>query len=63
VIPAELRKLLSIAPGTRIFVTQEGPKIVLEPVSGEMVDGPRGLFKSKFSFSEELKRQRLLSIK
>jgi hypothetical protein len=39
-------------------VTQEGTRIVLEPVSEEMVDRTRGLFKGKPSLSEELKRQR-----
>jgi len=53
-----MRESLGIEPGTRISVTQEGTKIILEPVSEAMVDKTRGLFKGKPSLSEELKRQR-----
>jgi AbrB family looped-hinge helix DNA binding protein len=58
VIPSEMRELLGIKPGTRISVTQEGSRIVLEPVSEELVDRTRGLFSGKPSLSQELKRQR-----
>jgi AbrB family looped-hinge helix DNA binding protein len=58
VIPSEMRELLGIKPGTRISVTQEGSRIVLEPVSEELVDRTRGLFSGKPSLSHELKRQR-----
>jgi len=58
VIPSEMRESLGITPGTRISVTQEGTKIILEPVSEKMVDRTRGLFKGKPSLSEELKRER-----
>ena len=58
VIPSEMRESLGIEPGTRISVTQEGTRIILEPVSEEMVDRTQGLFKGKSSLSEELKRQR-----
>jgi AbrB family looped-hinge helix DNA binding protein len=58
VIPSEIRTSLRIAPGTRIAVTQEGSKIVLEPVSDKLVDKTRGLFAGKPSLSGELKRQR-----
>jgi AbrB family looped-hinge helix DNA binding protein len=44
VIPSEMRTALGIKPGTRIAVTQEGSRIVLEPVSEELVDKTRGLF-------------------
>jgi len=53
-----MRELLGIKPGTRISVTQEGSRIVLEPVSEELVDRTRGLFSGKPSLSQELKRQR-----
>ena len=59
VIPSEMRESLGIAPGTRISVTQEGTRIVLEPVSEETVNKTRGLFKGKPSLAAELKRQRL----
>ncbi len=58
VIPAEMRTSLGIKPGTRIAVTQEESRIVLEPVSEELVEQTRGLFSGKPSLSRELKRQR-----
>ena len=58
VIPSEMREALDIKPGTRIAVTQDGPRIVLEPVSEQLVDKTRGLFSGKPSLSDELKRQR-----
>ena len=58
VIPSEMRASLGIRPGTRITVTQDGSRIVLEPVSEELVDKTRGLFSSKPSLSEALKRER-----
>ena len=58
VIPSEMRTALGIKPGTRIAVTQEGSRIVLEPVSEELVDKTRGLFSGKPSLSDELKRER-----
>jgi hypothetical protein len=53
-----MRTSLGIEPGTRIAVTLDGQRIVLEPVSEELVDKTRGLFSGKRSLSEELKRQR-----
>jgi AbrB family looped-hinge helix DNA binding protein len=58
VIPAEMRTALGIKPGTRIAVTQDGSRIVLEPVSEALVDKTRGMFRGKPSLSAELKRQR-----
>ena len=58
VIPAEMRTSLGIKPGSRIAVTQDGSRIVLEPVSEELVDKTRGMFRGKPSLSAELKRQR-----
>ena len=58
VIPAEMREALGIRPGMRIAVTQEGSRIILEPVSGALVDRTRGMFSGKPSLSDELKRQR-----
>jgi bifunctional DNA-binding transcriptional regulator/antitoxin component of YhaV-PrlF toxin-antitoxin module len=53
-----MRTSLGIKPGTRIAVTQDGSRIVLEPVSDELVDKTRGIFRGKPSLSAELKRQR-----
>ena len=58
VIPSEMRAALRIQPGTRIAVTQDGSRIILEPVSEELVDQTRGLFSGKPSLSAELKRER-----
>jgi len=58
VIPAEMRTALGIKPGTRIAVTQDGLRIVLEPVSDELVDKTRGMFSGKASLSAELRRAR-----
>jgi bifunctional DNA-binding transcriptional regulator/antitoxin component of YhaV-PrlF toxin-antitoxin module len=53
-----MRTSLGIKPGTRIAVTQDGSRIVLEPVSDALVDKTRGMFRGKPSLSAELKRQR-----
>jgi antitoxin PrlF len=58
VIPSEIRAALHILPGTRISVRQEDSRIVLEPVSEELVDKTRGLFKGGPSLSAALKKQR-----
>jgi AbrB family looped-hinge helix DNA binding protein len=58
VIPSNMRSALGIKPGTRICVTQEGSKIVLEPVSEELVDRTRGMFAGGPSLSAELMRER-----
>jgi AbrB family looped-hinge helix DNA binding protein len=58
VIPAEMRSALGIKPGTRICVTQDGSKIVLEPVSEDLVDRTRGMLAGGPSLSKALLRQR-----
>jgi len=58
VIPSEMRASLNIKPGTRIAVTQEGTRIILEPVSEELVDRTRGMFAGGPSMTEDLKRER-----
>jgi AbrB family looped-hinge helix DNA binding protein len=58
VIPSEMRISLGIRPGTRIAVTQEGSRIVLEPVSEELVDQTRGIFAGGSSLSDDLQRER-----
>ncbi len=57
-IPSSMRESLGIKPGTRIAVTQEGYRIILEPVSEELVDRTRGLLSGGPSLSAELKRER-----
>jgi AbrB family looped-hinge helix DNA binding protein len=45
VIPSEMRMSLGIEPGTRMAVTQDGSRIVLETVSEELVERPAGSFR------------------
>ena len=58
VIPAAVRESLGIEPGTRIAVSLEGRRIILEPVSASRVEETRGLFRGGPSLSERLKRER-----
>jgi AbrB family looped-hinge helix DNA binding protein len=58
VIPAEMRASLKIQPGTRISVTQEGSRIVLEPVSEDLVDKTRGMLAGGRSLTKSLLRDR-----
>jgi len=58
VIPAEMRQSLGIEPGTRIAVTLQGSRIVLEPVSEKLVDETRGLLAGGPSLSAMLKKER-----
>ncbi len=58
VIPSEMRASLGIQPGTRISVTQEGSRIVLEPVSEELVDKTRGMLAGGASLTKSLLRER-----
>jgi AbrB family looped-hinge helix DNA binding protein len=57
VIPSEMRTSLGIGPGTRIAVTQDGSRIVLEPVSDKLVDETRGMLKGKAQLAEKLRRK------
>lgn len=58
VIPADMREELGIEPGTRIAVTLQGPKIILEPVSEKLVDDTRGILAGGPSLSRMLKQER-----
>jgi AbrB family looped-hinge helix DNA binding protein len=58
VIPSEMRAALKIKPGTRICVTQEGSRIVLEPVSEDLVDRTRGMLAGGPLLSKALLRER-----
>lgn len=58
VIPAEMRDQLGIGPGTRIAVTLQGTRIVLEPVSEKLVEETRGILASGPSLSRLLKQER-----
>ena len=58
VIPAEMRESLGIAPGTRIAVTLQESRIILEPVSEKLVDETCGLLAGGPSLSKLLKKER-----
>jgi AbrB family looped-hinge helix DNA binding protein len=57
VIPSDMRSALGIKPGTRICVTHDGTKIILEPVTAELVDKTRGMLKGKGHLVEKLRRK------
>jgi AbrB family looped-hinge helix DNA binding protein len=58
VIPAEMRESLGIAPGTRIAVTLQESRIILEPVSDKLVDETCGMLAGGPSLSKLLKKER-----
>jgi AbrB family looped-hinge helix DNA binding protein len=57
VIPLEIRASLGIKPGTRVAVTLDGSRIVLEPITEELVEKTRGMLKGKALQTEELRRK------
>lgn len=56
VIPARMRQALKIKPGTRIAVTQEESRIILEPITAELVQKTRGILQGRGHLVEELRR-------
>jgi len=58
VIPAEMRESLGIRPGTRIVVSLQGSRLILEPVSEKLVDETRGILAGGASLSQLLKKER-----
>jgi AbrB family looped-hinge helix DNA binding protein len=58
VIPVEMRTSLGIQPGTRIAVTLENSRIILQPVSEKLVDETRGILAGQPSLSKLLKKER-----
>jgi AbrB family looped-hinge helix DNA binding protein len=58
VIPAEVRAALDILPGTRISISVENKRIILQPVSDQLVDELRGILAGGPSLSDELQRER-----
>jgi AbrB family looped-hinge helix DNA binding protein len=64
VIPSRLRKKLGIHKGTRVSVTSEGTRLILQPITPEYIHSLRGML-SKDSRAleilyEERKRDREL---
>jgi len=58
VIPAEIRSELGIQPGSRIALTVENTRIILQPVNKRLVGNLRGRFASGPSMTEELLKER-----
>ena len=47
VIPARLRRLFGIKPGTRVNFVEEDGRIIFQPVTREYIRSFRGMFKQK----------------
>jgi len=58
VIPADIREALGIGPGTKVVLTVEGGRIILQPVTVRLVDELRGIFAGGPSMSDELHAER-----
>ncbi|HEY0795917.1 MAG TPA: AbrB/MazE/SpoVT family DNA-binding domain-containing protein [Acidisarcina sp.] len=58
VIPSEMRASLDIKPGSRIAISLDYGRIILQPVSERLVDETRGMLKGKPSLAAELQKQR-----
>jgi len=58
VIPAEMRESLGIHPGTRIAISLNGARIVLEPVSEKLVDDTGGMLRGGPSLGAALRQER-----
>lgn len=64
VIPSKLRKKLGIHKGTKVAVTAEGTRLILQPITPEYIHSLRGILKGDGSamkfLLEERKRDRQL---
>ncbi|MBI1800943.1 MAG: AbrB/MazE/SpoVT family DNA-binding domain-containing protein [Chloroflexi bacterium] len=61
VIPAALRKKYGIKAGTRIRITDEGERIILQPITRQYIHGLRGSLKGGGGLKaliEERRRER-----
>lgn len=47
VVPARIRRLFGIKPGTRVNFVEDGNRIIFQPVTREYIHGFRGRFKQK----------------
>lgn len=59
VIPALLRRKLGIKKGTKIRISEEGGKIILEPVNDRLLRSLRGILKGTGAL-EEMMAERAL---
>ena len=58
VIPADVREALGIGPGTKVILTVEGGRIVLQPVTERLIDDMMGMFAGEPSMADELQAMR-----
>jgi len=58
VIPADVRAELGIEPGSRIALTVENARIILQPVNQRLAERLRGRFAGGPSMADELQRER-----
>jgi AbrB family looped-hinge helix DNA binding protein len=58
VIPSEMRAALGIKPGTRIAITLQESRLILQPVSEKLVDETCGMLAGDPSLSKLLKKER-----
>lgn len=58
VIPADIREGLDLKPGTRVAVTREGNRIILQPVDKHLIDELYGITAGGPSMTEMLLEDR-----
>ncbi len=58
VIPAEMRNSLGIQAGTRVVISIDGNRLIVEPVTERLVDETMGMFAGGPSMADELQRER-----
>jgi AbrB family looped-hinge helix DNA binding protein len=58
VIPADVRAELGIQPGSRIALTVENARIILQPVNERLVEKLRGRFAGGPSMADQLQIER-----
>ena len=58
VLPAVLRKKLNIRKGTRLSVSEQDGKIILEPIQEDPIKAGRGMLPSKGAVLQQLLRDR-----
>lgn len=58
VIPAKLRRKYGIGKGTRVAITEDNHKLVLQPINGQFIESLRGSLKGGPSLTDFLKKER-----
>jgi AbrB family looped-hinge helix DNA binding protein len=54
VIPARIRRMLGIKPGTKVCFVERGGEILFQPVTKEYIRSVCGMLKSSTSVTQEL---------